>query len=144
MFTPGESSPCCSGYYVSNEYDCEELNANPPETVLYDRIQRNILADKPRVTRYDAPDFRYRPKSFDINGFHFLRRCPGIRLIGRTSSTCSSFIPEAFKACEKVTAASDELCLMPCLRRGTRYMGYMDIDTWTWTCKYPRQRVKLR
>jgi histone chaperone ASF1 len=40
------------GYYVSNEYDCEELNANPPEQILYERIQRNILADKPRVTRY--------------------------------------------------------------------------------------------
>ena len=29
-----------------------ELNETPPETPLYDRIVRNILADKPRVTRY--------------------------------------------------------------------------------------------
>ena len=33
-------------------YDCEELNQQPPEVPLHDRIVRNILADKPRVTRY--------------------------------------------------------------------------------------------
>jgi len=40
------------GYYVSSEYDCDELNQNPPERPIYERIVRNILADKPRVTRY--------------------------------------------------------------------------------------------
>jgi len=40
------------GYYVSSEYDCDELNQNPPERPMYERIVRNILADKPRVTRY--------------------------------------------------------------------------------------------
>mmetsp|Transcript_26501 Transcript_26501/g.90617 ORF Transcript_26501/g.90617 Transcript_26501/m.90617 type:complete len:190 (+) Transcript_26501:131-700(+) len=42
------------GYYVNNEYVDEELrNAeNPPERVLIDRVARNILADKPRVTRF--------------------------------------------------------------------------------------------
>ena len=40
------------GYYVSTEYDTPELNEAPPETPQYDRIMRNILADKPRVTRY--------------------------------------------------------------------------------------------
>lgn len=39
------------GYYVNNEYDDEELRANQPEAVLVDRIVRNILSDKPRVTR---------------------------------------------------------------------------------------------
>lgn len=39
------------GYYVNNEYDEEELKANPPESILVDRIVRNILSDKPRVTR---------------------------------------------------------------------------------------------
>ena len=48
------------GYYVNNEYDTPELNAEPPQQPLYDRLVRNILADKPRVTRYniswdDAP-----------------------------------------------------------------------------------------
>lgn len=33
-------------------YDCQELNEAPPEHPLYERIIRNILADKPRVTRY--------------------------------------------------------------------------------------------
>jgi len=40
------------GYYVNSEYDSPELNENPPELPMYERIQRNILADKPRVTRY--------------------------------------------------------------------------------------------
>ena len=40
------------GYYVSSEYDSEELNTNPPETPAYEQLVRNILADKPRVTRY--------------------------------------------------------------------------------------------
>jgi len=40
------------GYYVNNEYDDEELNNNPPPTPLLERIRRNILAEKPRVTRF--------------------------------------------------------------------------------------------
>jgi len=40
------------GYYVNTEYADPELNENPPEQPLYDRLMRNILADKPRVTRY--------------------------------------------------------------------------------------------
>lgn len=40
------------GYYVNNEYDSEELNADPPAKPIIDRIRRNVLADKPRVTRF--------------------------------------------------------------------------------------------
>lgn len=40
------------GYYVNNEYDDEELNNNPPAVPILDRIRRNILAEKPRVTRF--------------------------------------------------------------------------------------------
>lgn len=40
------------GYYVSNEYDSVELNETPPEQPIYERLVRNILADRPRVTRY--------------------------------------------------------------------------------------------
>jgi histone chaperone ASF1 len=40
------------GYYVNNEYDSEELNADPPAKPLYDRVRRNVLAEKPRVTRF--------------------------------------------------------------------------------------------
>lgn len=40
------------GYYVNNEYTDEQLRENPPEQVLIDQLQRNILADKPKVTRY--------------------------------------------------------------------------------------------
>lgn len=40
------------GYYVNNEYDSEELNADPPAKPLIDRVKRSILAEKPRVTRF--------------------------------------------------------------------------------------------
>ncbi|EXJ80237.1 histone chaperone ASF1 [Capronia coronata CBS 617.96] len=40
------------GYYVNNEYDSEELNAEPPAKPIFERIKRNVLAEKPRVTRF--------------------------------------------------------------------------------------------
>ena len=40
------------GYYVNNEYDSEELAADPPAKPVIDRIRRNVLAEKPRVTRF--------------------------------------------------------------------------------------------
>ncbi|PGG99474.1 histone chaperone ASF1 [Blastomyces parvus] len=40
------------GYYVNNEYDTDELNAEPPSKPIIERIRRNVLADKPRVTRF--------------------------------------------------------------------------------------------
>jgi len=40
------------GYYVNNEYADEELREDPPSQPRIDRIVRNILADKPRVTRF--------------------------------------------------------------------------------------------
>ncbi|KAK6456409.1 ASF1 like histone chaperone-domain-containing protein [Scheffersomyces xylosifermentans] len=41
------------GYYVNNEYDSEELRENPPAKVQVDHVVRNILAEKPRVTRFN-------------------------------------------------------------------------------------------
>eukprot|EP00884_Botryococcus_braunii_P003702 jgi/Botrbrau1/13332/Bobra.0334s0008.1 len=40
------------GYYVNNDYVEEELRENPPEDALIDKLQRTILADKPRVTKF--------------------------------------------------------------------------------------------
>ncbi|XP_057967656.1 probable histone chaperone ASF1A [Malania oleifera] len=40
------------GYYVNNEYDDEQLRQDPPQKVLIDRVQRSILSDKPRVTKF--------------------------------------------------------------------------------------------
>ncbi|QSS52795.1 histone chaperone asf1 [Histoplasma capsulatum var. duboisii H88] len=40
------------GYYVNNEYDSEELNAEPPAKPIIEKIRRNVLAEKPRVTRF--------------------------------------------------------------------------------------------
>ncbi|CAN4123615.1 unnamed protein product [Withania somnifera] len=40
------------GYYVNNEYNDEKLREQPPQTVLIDNIERNILTDKPRVTKF--------------------------------------------------------------------------------------------
>ncbi|GAV87474.1 ASF1_hist_chap domain-containing protein, partial [Cephalotus follicularis] len=40
------------GYYVNNDYDDEQLREEPPTKVLIDKVQRNILSDKPRVTKF--------------------------------------------------------------------------------------------
>ncbi|KAK6509267.1 Histone chaperone asf1 [Arthrobotrys musiformis] len=40
------------GYYVNNEYDNAEMNAEPPKQPQIDRLIKNILAEKPRVTRF--------------------------------------------------------------------------------------------
>lgn len=40
------------GYYVNNEYDSEDLQNEPPSKPVVERIRRNILAEKPRVTRF--------------------------------------------------------------------------------------------
>lgn len=41
------------GYYTNNEYSDPELRENPPNQPLFDKIQRNILASQPRVTRFN-------------------------------------------------------------------------------------------
>ncbi|EXJ75662.1 histone chaperone ASF1 [Cladophialophora psammophila CBS 110553] len=40
------------GYYVYNEYDDEILSADPPAKPVIEKIRRNVLAEKPRVTRF--------------------------------------------------------------------------------------------
>lgn len=40
------------GYYVNNEYVDPAMNEEPPAKPEMDKIRRNILADKPRVTRF--------------------------------------------------------------------------------------------
>jgi histone chaperone ASF1 len=53
---------CCSynnqeffrcGYYLNNLYDNDEMNLNPPEKVDKNHLIRSLLADKPRITRFD-------------------------------------------------------------------------------------------
>jgi hypothetical protein len=41
------------GYYVNNIYDNDEMNLNPPEKVKIDHLVRNILSDKPRITKFN-------------------------------------------------------------------------------------------
>ncbi|CAI9114253.1 OLC1v1014931C1 [Oldenlandia corymbosa var. corymbosa] len=36
---------------MNNDYDDDQLREEPPKKVLIDRVQRNILTDKPRVTK---------------------------------------------------------------------------------------------
>lgn len=43
------------GYYVTNEYDTQELRDNPPDTPDISRLTRTIIADKARVTRFPIP-----------------------------------------------------------------------------------------
>ncbi|KAK4249990.1 ASF1 like histone chaperone-domain-containing protein [Corynascus novoguineensis] len=40
------------GYYVNNEYESDELRDDPPAKPDVDKIRRNVLANKPRVTRF--------------------------------------------------------------------------------------------
>ncbi|KAL8871936.1 MAG: hypothetical protein Q9174_002340 [Haloplaca sp. 1 TL-2023] len=40
------------GYYVNNEYDNDEMNQDPPAKPVIDKVRRNVLAEKPRVTRF--------------------------------------------------------------------------------------------
>ena len=40
------------GYYVNIEYDSPELNENPPARPDISRLTRHILAEKPRVTKF--------------------------------------------------------------------------------------------
>jgi len=40
------------GYYVNNGYQDPELRENPPAKPQFDKIQRNILASNPRVTKF--------------------------------------------------------------------------------------------
>lgn len=40
------------GYYVNNEYESDELVNDPPAKPVIEKIRRNVLANKPRVTRF--------------------------------------------------------------------------------------------
>ena len=40
------------GYFVNNDYADQEMRENPPPRPAFDRLTRNILATKPRVTRF--------------------------------------------------------------------------------------------
>lgn len=41
-----------AGYYVNNSYEDPELMENPPAVPDMTKIQRQILSDKPRITRF--------------------------------------------------------------------------------------------
>jgi hypothetical protein len=41
------------GFYLNNVYDNEEMNVNPPEQIVIDKVVRSILADKPRITKFN-------------------------------------------------------------------------------------------
>ncbi|XP_055686638.1 histone chaperone asf1 [Lutzomyia longipalpis] len=40
------------GYFINNEYADPELRENPPPKPQFEKLTRNILASKPRVTRF--------------------------------------------------------------------------------------------
>ncbi|KAJ3414192.1 ASF1 anti-silencing function 1 [Chytridiales sp. JEL 0842] len=43
------------GYYVNTDYTDELLKETPPPVVEFEKLERSILADKPRVTRFNIP-----------------------------------------------------------------------------------------
>jgi histone chaperone ASF1 len=40
------------GYFINNEYNDQEQKENPPAKPQFEKMSRNILASKPRVTRF--------------------------------------------------------------------------------------------
>lgn len=42
------------GYYVNTYYEDEEMMENPGERVIWDKLHRNVLIEKPKVTRLVA------------------------------------------------------------------------------------------
>eukprot|EP01066_Platyproteum_vivax_P010011 Platyproteum_vivax@DN4453_c0_g1_i1.p1 len=48
------------GYYVNISYTDESLNTNPPETPVFDKLNRKLAVDSPRLTKFiidwDAPN----------------------------------------------------------------------------------------
>lgn len=77
------------GYYVNNDYDDEKLREEPPQKVLIDRVQKNILADKPRVTKF--------PINFQPESIEHEQPAP-------TSPYCTT---ETFENGEETVAAKD-------------------------------------
>jgi hypothetical protein len=67
------------GYYVNNEYDSEELIADPPAKPVIERVRRNVLAEKPRVTRFAIKWYVFSQKKSEylvvVANFYF----PGTR-----------------------------------------------------------------
>ncbi|BEI84118.1 hypothetical protein CcaverHIS002_0407220 [Cutaneotrichosporon cavernicola] len=43
------------GYYVSTYYEDEALKENPPKQVIWEQVHRNVLIEKPKVTRFQNP-----------------------------------------------------------------------------------------
>lgn len=40
------------GYYVNTYYEDEAMNENPGDKVDWEKLHRNVLIEKPKVTRY--------------------------------------------------------------------------------------------
>lgn len=62
------------GYYVNNEYMDPSMNEEPPAKPEFDKIRRSILADKPRVTRFqikwdseESAPSEYPPEQPDVD-----------------------------------------------------------------------------
>jgi len=56
------------GYFVNNEYENEDLKLNPPSKPDFSRIVREVLVDKPRVTRYPIDWCKTPSAAVDVDG----------------------------------------------------------------------------
>jgi len=74
------------GYYVNNEYEEEELRETPPATPQIEKLVRNILADKPRVTKWSI-NFDSTSGGVSMQVSIFLRRRPAHDRLPRASSS---------------------------------------------------------
>ncbi|XP_063229913.1 histone chaperone asf1-like isoform X2 [Bacillus rossius redtenbacheri] len=58
------------GYFINNEYAEQDLRENPPAQPQFNKVVRNILSTKPRVTRFkinwDDSDMAMQPVELDL------------------------------------------------------------------------------
>ena len=69
------------GYYVNNDYADPFLLENPPAHVDISKLQRNILADKPRVTRFPidwSPAGAQDPNAMEVDATREDARAKGL------------------------------------------------------------------
>lgn len=127
------------GYYVANEYEEEELRETPPEQPIVEkcvisrmlvcthslsntrhhRLWRNILADKPRVTRFPV-EFDIPASALDITdagqagdaamvGPETVYQNENVPVEGSMMAVDGNRVPEAFPAANKMAAEETNL-----------------------------------
>ncbi len=101
------------GYYVSVNYEDEELIENPPEQIQLDKLVRTIIADKPRIFKipidwgieghgYEFPSAEEEAAANDHMREHFIKELT-TNTFDENSSALSNFDGQKPPATEKAS-----------------------------------------